>query len=61
VGVREAVLVLVLEPHLGSDGAMLVALALRLVTTLGDLLFFVLCLVPPRGISGVKSATLPGR
>ena len=52
VGVREAVLVLALEPHLGSDGAMLVALALRLVTTLGDLLFFALCLVPPRGVPG---------
>ncbi|MGH6898566.1 MAG: hypothetical protein ACREJ5_18765, partial [Geminicoccaceae bacterium] len=47
VGVREAVLVLLLEPHLGSDGAMLAALALRLITTLGDLLFFGLCAVVP--------------
>jgi hypothetical protein len=43
VGVREAVLVLTLEPHLPSDGALLLALALRLVTTFGDLLFFVIC------------------
>jgi glycosyltransferase 2 family protein len=45
VGVREAVLVLALEPSLGSDGAMLVALTLRLIMTCGDLLFFVLCAV----------------
>jgi hypothetical protein len=47
IGVREAVLVLTLEPHLGSDGALLAALSLRVVTTLGDLLFFGLsCLTP---------------
>lgn len=46
VGVREAVLVLALEPHLGAEGALLVAMALRVVTTLGDLLFFALaCLI----------------
>jgi uncharacterized membrane protein YbhN (UPF0104 family) len=43
VGVREAVLVLTLEPHLPSDGALLLALSLRLVTTFGDLLFFAIC------------------
>ena len=54
VGVREAVLVLTLEPHLTSEGAMLLALALRLITTFGDLLFFAVCSVrswnppPPR-------------
>jgi glycosyltransferase 2 family protein len=47
LGVREAVLVLTLEQHLGGDGAVLAALALRVVTTLGDLLFFGLsCLAP---------------
>jgi glycosyltransferase 2 family protein len=47
LGVREAVLVLTLEPHLGGDGAVLAALTLRVVTTLGDLLFFGLsCLAP---------------
>jgi hypothetical protein len=45
VGVREAVLVLTLEPQLTSDGAMLLALALRLITTFGDLLFFAVCSV----------------
>ena len=45
VGVREAALVLALEPYLVSDGAMVVAVALRLVTTLGDLLFFGLCAI----------------
>jgi hypothetical protein len=54
VGVREAILVLTLERHLGTDGAMLLALTLRLITTFGDLLFFALCSVtgsdtpPPR-------------
>ncbi|MGH6905207.1 MAG: hypothetical protein ACREIR_20995, partial [Geminicoccaceae bacterium] len=51
VGVREAVLVLALEPHLAADGAMLIALALRLITTFGDLLFFALCVVVPRDVS----------
>jgi hypothetical protein len=47
IGVREAVLVLTLEHHFGADGAFLVAMALRVVTTLGDLLFFGLsCLTP---------------
>jgi glycosyltransferase 2 family protein len=47
VGVREAVLMLTLQPHLGADAALLVALALRVITTLGDLLFFGLsCLAP---------------
>ena len=62
VGVREAVLVLMLEAHLDGDGAMLVALALRLVTTLGDLLFFALCLAASWEVSRAKTAvTLPGR
>jgi glycosyltransferase 2 family protein len=46
-GVREAVLVLALEQQLGAGAALLVALVLRVVTTMGDLLFFGLsCLTP---------------
>jgi uncharacterized membrane protein YbhN (UPF0104 family) len=56
VGVREAVLVLALEPQLGADGALLAALALRLVTTLGDLLFFALCLAVSREDARVQTA-----
>ena len=56
VGVREAVLVLTLEPHLAGDGALLVALALRLITTFGDLLFFALCVVMPWGASAGQDA-----
>jgi len=47
VGVREAVLVLGLEPQLGADAALVAALGLRVVTTLGDLLFFALCCLTP--------------
>lgn len=47
LGVREAVLVLGIEPQLGADAAVVVALALRVVTTLGDLLFFALCCLTP--------------
>jgi glycosyltransferase 2 family protein len=63
VGVREAVLVLALEAHLGGDGAVLVALALRLVTTLGDLLFFGLCLLAPApvGVPALASLRMPAR
>jgi glycosyltransferase 2 family protein len=47
IGVREAVLVLVLEPHLGAESALLVALTLRVITILGDLLFFALSFLTP--------------
>jgi glycosyltransferase 2 family protein len=62
LGVREVALVLALEPTLGSEGAMLVALTLRLITTCGDLLFFALCAVTrwdadrPRASIGAGSA-----
>lgn len=55
-GVREAVLVLALAPYLGDDAAMLTALALRLITTFGDLLFFALCAVMPWGVSPDQDA-----
>ena len=56
-GVREAVLVLTLEQHLGAEGALLVALALRVVTTMGDLLFFGLsCLTPAPSGTEVRRA-----
>jgi hypothetical protein len=61
VGVREAVLVLTLEPHLPGDGALLLALALRPVTTFGDLLFFVICRLarsdPPVACSTTRQVT----
>jgi hypothetical protein len=40
LGVREATLLVLLGPSLGEPTAMSAALAMRLVTTLGDLLFF---------------------
>lgn len=43
LGGREAVLVLTLEQHLGGEVAVLLALALRVITILGDLLC---CLTP---------------
>ncbi|HEX6317540.1 MAG TPA: hypothetical protein VFZ84_01615 [Burkholderiales bacterium] len=58
VGVREAVLVLTLEQHLGAEGAVLVALALRAITTLGDLLFFGLCSLTPARASTAALASL---
>ena len=57
LGVREAVLVLSLEQHLGADGAVLAALALRVVTTLGDLLFFGLSCLTPAHLGNEASAT----
>jgi hypothetical protein len=47
IGVREAVLILVLEGALGSQASAAVALALRLVTTVGDGIFFGLALALP--------------
>ena len=40
LGVREVVFLLLTETALGGGGALAVALAMRVVTTLGDLLFF---------------------
>jgi len=42
IGVREATLILFLTPITGEHTALLVALALRVVTSLGDLLFFLM-------------------
>jgi hypothetical protein len=47
LGVREAVLVMALEGTVGAAEAATAALALRLVTTLGDGLFFVIALILP--------------
>jgi glycosyltransferase 2 family protein len=55
IGVREAVLIVTLENHLGGQASALVALALRLVTTCGDVLFFALAAtlrLPPTQSSG---------
>jgi hypothetical protein len=46
-GVREAVLIVVLQSSLDRETAVLVALALRLVTLAGDLLLFVASLALP--------------
>jgi hypothetical protein len=42
IGVREAVLIAALEGSLGAPASGLVALALRLVTVAGDVVFFIL-------------------
>ncbi len=47
IGVREAVLILALEGALGAEASAAVALALRLVTTAGDGVFFGLALALP--------------
>lgn len=61
LGIREAVLVLTLEPYLARDGALLLALALRLTTTFGDLLFFLICAVGRWEAPPIQSrATQPG-
>lgn len=47
IGVREAVLILALEGALGAEVSAVIALALRLVTTAGDAVFFGLALALP--------------
>ncbi len=47
IGVREAVLILALERSLGAEASAAVALAMRLVTTAGDGIFFGLALSLP--------------
>jgi hypothetical protein len=47
IGVREAALTLTLAPSLGAEAATALAVALRLVTTLGDGLFFAAALLLP--------------
>jgi glycosyltransferase 2 family protein len=46
-GVREAVLIVILQISLDREAGVLVALVLRLVTLAGDLLFFVASLALP--------------
>lgn len=47
LGVREAVLIVALERQLDGDPLVLVAVAMRLVTTCGDAVFFALALALP--------------
>ena len=47
IGVREATLTLILAPAVGAEAATGLAIALRLVTTLGDGLFFAAALLLP--------------
>ena len=46
MGVREAVMILLLTSIIGEPAAALVALVFRLVTTLGDIVFFLISLAP---------------
>ena len=48
IGVREAVLIIALDGALGAEASAAVALALRLVATVGDGVFFGLALALPR-------------
>jgi hypothetical protein len=45
IGVREAVLIMVLDDRLGPEISLAVALALRLATACGDVLFFALAMI----------------
>jgi hypothetical protein len=49
IGVREALLIVMLGSHLGSSDSTIAALMMRVVTTVGDVIFFVaaLALRPP--------------
>jgi hypothetical protein len=40
--VREALIILLLSPHIGAEGSAFLAIAYRIVTTLGDLQFALL-------------------
>jgi hypothetical protein len=57
LGVREALLVGLLTPQLGPEAALGLAVAFRLVTTLGDAVGFVAGLVMLRGISAPPTAS----
>jgi hypothetical protein len=56
-GVREAVLIVVLQSSLDREAGVLVALALRLVTLAGDLLFFTASLTLPLPDSSSRQAS----
>ena len=48
VGVREAIIILLLSPHIGGDSAALLAVTYRIVTTAGDLAFALVGLLMAR-------------
>jgi hypothetical protein len=45
IGVREVVLIAALEGSLGAPASGLIALALRLITIAGDVVFFIFCML----------------
>lgn len=51
IGVRETIMILLLTPYLGASEATLIALISRLVTVIGDLLFFLAALIVEKTIS----------
>ena len=56
IGVREAVLIAALEGTLGAPASALIALALRLVTIGGDVVFFTLCVT--LGLAGGRPQSI---
>lgn len=61
LGVREALLLLLLAHSLGTANASLLVLALRVATTLGDMLCFVLGLAAMPRVRSRRRALPPGR
>lgn len=59
IGVREAAMVLLLQPSIGSAWAVLAAVLLRVVTMLGDLLFFCVGLLLQRSVVPGPADTTP--
>jgi hypothetical protein len=58
IGVREAILIAALQGPLGASASTLVALALRLVTIAGDVLFFLLSIALVPTDAWAKPATV---
>ncbi|UOM36769.1 hypothetical protein [Acuticoccus sp. I52.16.1] len=58
IGIREAVLSLLLAPMIGEDEALAAAFAMRIATTLGDLLFFLSTIMLGRFVGPPASSTM---
>ncbi|MCW8828270.1 MAG: hypothetical protein OQK94_04360 [Gammaproteobacteria bacterium] len=59
-GVREATLILLLEPHLGSGSATLIALSFRLITIAGDTGYFLLASLIGTSANPQQPSSNPG-
>ncbi|MGL1862008.1 MAG: lysylphosphatidylglycerol synthase domain-containing protein [Pseudodesulfovibrio sp.] len=59
IGVREAIMITLLSPYMGNSQALVVAVLFRIITSVGDVLFFLCSYIP--GLKDNQAQKQPGQ